>query len=229
MTHGEVGSRHSPQKGGEMRRKIDITGERFGRLVAIRKVKDEKGRLKWLCQCDCGNTKTVVVSSLLKGLTKSCGCYNRERAVETNTKHGMTNSKLYGTWCNIKNRCYNEKVDSYYLYGGRGIKMCDEWLHDFSAFARWAEANGYREDLSIDRIDVNGDYTPENCKWSSLVEQANNKRSNHLIEYNGKTQTAAQWAREVGLPRNVLYSRLYRGWSIERALTTPKSADKWHK
>lgn len=206
----------------------DLTGRKFGRLTVI-DLQRTDGRIYWKCKCDCGNIKLIPRGSLVSGRTRSCGCYNRERAVETNTTHGMTETRLYQTWQNMKNRCRNKNVESYKYYGERGISLCDEWNESFKSFAKWSMENGYAEELSIDRIDPNIGYEPSNCRWVDSVTQANNKRTNHLLTYNGETKTVAEWARETGLSYKVLYRRLCLGWTAERALTTPKSADKWHK
>lgn len=147
--------------------------------------------------------------------------------------HGMTETKLYGIWCNMKNRCYNPTTDSYKDYGARGIEVCKCWRESFEEFMKWAYENGYDEskearECSLDRVDTNGNYEPQNCKWSTLIEQANNKRNNHILEYHGEKMTLAQWARKLGFSYCVLFQRIYRGWSVERALETPTGADKWH-
>lgn len=157
-----------------------LEGKRFGKLVAIRPTEKPIGvkdaHRYWLCQCDCGNT-TVVSSSNLGIGTFSCGCGKRESKAKT---HGCASHReyhrLYHIWNGIKFRCYNQKSKDFKNYGMRGIKMCDEWLRDFPTFQAWAMLNGYSEDLSIDRIDVNGNYEPSNCRWATIAEQNKNKR-----------------------------------------------------
>lgn len=141
--------------------------------------------------------------------------------------HGKRRTRLYSTWTGMKTRCTNKNCAKYKNYGGRGIKICDEWLNNFQSFYDWAMENGYRDDLSIDRINNDGNYEPSNCRWIKMEEQASNKTTNHLIAYNGKTDTISGWARELGVSRCLLKDRICRyGWSVERALTTPARKHK---
>lgn len=195
----------------------DLTGKRFGRLVALRRAENCKGAVKWICKCDCGNEIAVLASNLTRNHTKSCGCYNVEQATQNATRHNMYGTRLYKIWQDMKSRCNNPTESSFDNYGGRGIKVCQEW-ESFEVFMKWALANGYEDTLTIDRIDVNGDYKPENCKWSTLKEQARNKRNNFMISFNGETKPLAVWCELFNLNYNTVYMRLKRyRWSVEEA------------
>lgn len=200
----------------------DLTGRKFGRLKVIKYDGSNKyGRALWLCQCDCGNTKAIIGSSLLRGLTISCGCYNKEHSKEVHLKHKQSYSKLYKVWQAMKTRCYSKNFIYYCNYGGRGIKICDDWKKSFLKFYEWAITNGYKEELTIDRINNDDDYKPNNCRWVTRKQQNNNMRTNIFIEYNGKKQTISELADKYDLSRVALYYRLKRGWNIKKALTTP--------
>lgn len=193
--------------------------EKYGRLTVIRRVgRNKHGHPLIECRCDCGNLVQVELGSLRSGNTKSCGCYWREVVTRVNSTHGMTNTSLYNTWRGMKERCLNQNSSNYKNYGGRGIKICPEWL-DFENFKKWALKNRYRNGLTIERIDNDGDYCPENCRWASRLEQGNNKRNNHMITYRGETKSVASWARKYGINYTTLQSRLQSGWPIEKALT----------
>lgn len=199
----------------------DLTGKRFGRLVAVEGIKKDNG-FYWKCKCDCGNYTEVLPQHLKRNLIRSCGCLRVEVSSQTNKRHGMKETRLYKVWLDMKARCCNSSDSHYKDYGGRGITVCDEWKDDFMSFYEWAIANGYRDNLTIDRKDVNGNYEPSNCRWATYKEQANNKRANIILEYKGRKQTMAEWAEEIGM-NYVTFQRRIKNykWSIEKAIETP--------
>lgn len=208
---------------------VDITGRRYGRLTVLGRSGAKEKNSTWRCRCECGNECVVQYGNLKSGHTKSCGCLSREKSAGRLLTHGMKQSQLYKAWAGMKNRCNNQRSKDWPDYGGRGIEVCPEWRDSFEAFRDWALANGYQDDLTIERKDVNGNYCPENCKWATAEEQANNKRSNRMATYNGKTQTMAMWSREVGIPADTLIARLNRGWTVEKALEEPVRKQYRHK
>lgn len=201
------------------RKTEDLTGKRFGKLTVIgRDGSYKSGNVRWLCLCDCGKYTHSAGCYLKSGKAKGCSCVSSERMKRLNTKHGGFGTRLYETWININKRCFNENHKAYPLYGGRGITVCDEW-REFEPFRDWALANGYAEDLTIDRIDVNGNYEPSNCRWATMKEQSNNKRNNHFVEYNGEKHTVSEWADKYGVDQRTLYARLNnREWDLKAAL-----------
>ncbi len=205
-----------------MARIIDLTGQKFGRLTVIKRIENKGKYTNWLCKCDCGNQTEATSHILRKGEKKSCGCLHREFIINKNKVHEKSNTRLYRIYVGMKQRCYKVSEPCYKYYGGRGIKICNEWLQDFMSFYNWAIANGYKENLTIDRIDVNGNYEPNNCRWATRKEQMNNMRTNRLLTYKGITKNISEWAKEYKIPYDVLQNRITKhGWSIERALTQP--------
>lgn len=210
-----------------MGRIIDKTGEKFGRLTVIKLEGISGKEARWICQCDCGNETTVRSGNLTSGAVKSCGCYKHEYLVNSHTVHGGAKcegkrTKLYSIWIGMRRRCYDRNDANYPRYGGRGIVVCNEWKNDFAIFREWAIKNGYSSDLTIDRIDNDKEYSPENCRWTGALEQARNRRSNKVITFNGETHTAIEWEEKLGFSRGTISRRITsRGWSVERALTEP--------
>lgn len=198
----------------------DLTGRKFGRLTVCGMAgRGNSNQILWECKCDCGGSAIVPTCHLNSGHTKSCGCYREEKATETGAKfikHGMKKTRMYAIWRTMKRRCQDTNNLN---YGGRGIKVCEEWENSFEAFRDWAMANGYRDDLTIERKDSNGDYCPENCRWATMVEQQNNKRNNRILTLNGETHTAPEWSRITGIPVTVIYNRMTYNWPPERILT----------
>lgn len=201
-----------------MSKLIDMTGQRVGMLVVIRQAESKNGKTFWLCRCDCGATTTVARSHLSAKTrpTQSCGCLQ----FSGRYRHGLRHTRLYNTWSGMIQRCTNPKAVNYRNYGGRGVTVCPEWRVSFEAFHEWALANGYADDLTIERIDPDGNYEPTNCRWATRKEQNNNTRRNHCVEYNGVTRTIAEWSDVTGLSRDLIEQRLKRGWSAEKTLTT---------
>jgi hypothetical protein len=206
----------------------DLTGQKFGRLTVVKYAgRDNQRMALWECMCECGNRIVTRGTSLRYGSSKSCGCLRLEKVRDANTIHGLSGNhtfkpRLYRIWQNMKQRCYNSKAGKYHIYGGKGIKVCDEWLNDYLIFHKWAIANGYKNNLTLDRINNNGDYCPENCRWATYKQQARNTAQNRLITFHGKTKTLQDWANELGFKYKTLSSRLLDyGWSIEKAFTTP--------
>lgn len=199
----------------------DISGKRFGKLVAIRPHhKDSRGEYFWLCKCDCGNETIVSGYKLRSGNTKSCGCLQNEMRGQSRTKHHMTNTRLYATWENMRARCKNPNCDSFYRYGARGITVCDEWDHSFENFYIWAMSNGYSDELTIERIDINKGYCPENCCWILPKKQYLNRSDNHRITAFGKTQTIKEWSDESGIKYDTIERRINAyGWTAENAVS----------
>lgn len=211
---------------------IDLTGTRVGKLTVIKRAEDhiqKSGfhKIMWLCKCDCGNECIAYGQNLRSGKKIDCGCGDFERRSHLSriqaTKHGGSKTRLYRIWRSMHDRCDRQNCKEYRLYGARGISVCDEWK-DFALFRKWAYENGYdpeakRGKCTLDRIDVDGNYEPSNCRFVSQAVQCRNKRNNWMIEYNGKVQCLSDWAKELGIKRITLRRRLVSGWSIERAFT----------
>ena len=183
--------------------KIDLTGQKFNRLTVLEFYETRGRRRKiWKCLCDCGNIVYVESSHLTTGHTKSCGCLAIENVTNLNLKTGLTNTKLYYAYRNMLNRCYYPGTPMYKYYGAEGKTVCEEWRdkeHGFENFAEWAMNNGYEEGLQIDRIDNDGNYEPSNCKWSTDIEQAHNKRTTLRLKINGEIDTVGNWTRRLGI------------------------------
>lgn len=198
--------------------KMDLTGQRYGRLVVLHEVPKTGVNSRWLCRCDCGNEKSIIGHSLRIGATRSCGCLNAERRAETCTKHGMSKYSGYGSWKAMVSRCTNVDDKDYASYGGRGIVVCDRWM-DVRNFA--ADMGEKRRGQSIDRIDPNGNYHPDNCRWTTPMGQGQHKRNNRMITVFGQTMTVSIAARKFKKSWCGIDSRLKAGMSVEDAVTEP--------
>lgn len=195
---------------------------KFGRLTVISYENTRNQRSVWKCICDCGNTTCVTSNELKSGHTTSCGCYRNELARERALKHGFSKSKLLNKWKGMISRCENKKDVNYKNYGARGITVCNEW-HDYETFCKWAYANGFDEskskrEMTLDRIDVNGNYEPSNCRFADWTLQQRNKRTNRCIEYNGEKHCVSEWAELTGINYRTILNRLNNGLAIEKVL-----------
>ena len=209
----------------------DLISRQFGRLTVM----DFEGihttpcgtrRKMWRCRCECGNESVVAENNLKNGTTKSCGCWKYEKLKERNTIHGGSNDRLYRIWKNMKRRCDSPNDKRYKTYGGKGVKVCEEWSNNYQSFKEWAYANGYDDSAefqkcTLDRVDNDGDYEPNNCRWATMKEQANNKRTNRIVVYNGCKYTLTQLAEKIGMNKTTLKERLNMGWSVEDAVNRP--------
>lgn len=203
-------------------RKVDITGQKYGRLLVLHEAgRDKGGKITWECLCDCGKHTIVAGWCLRSGVVKSCGCLRDEKlAAMARSKNDPTRyykQPWYKSYESMMRRCYCEKDIGYKNYGGRGIKVCDEW-HDVACFARWVEKSGYQKGLTIDRIDTNKNYEPSNCRWANMQIQSNNRRNTIYLTYQGETHSIADWARLLNCKLSTLHSRYYRGWSAAEIL-----------
>lgn len=195
----------------------DLTGKKFGNLTVLyRDMNPKYNRPYWVCLCDCGNIISVRGSHLVSDSTKSCGCLKHR------CKHGDSvgkqRTRLFGIYHNMVSRCIYPSTTEYHCYGGRGIRVCDEWLSSYESFKKWAIENGYNDDLTIDRINPDGNYEPSNCRWATVTEQQNNRRYNVRITLQGKTQTTMQWSRELGINYHTIIGRYNRGLPPEDIL-----------
>jgi hypothetical protein len=202
-------------------KRLDLTGQRFGRLTVISFSHQNKGKSYWKCKCDCGN-EVIIYANHLKTLhTQSCGCYQQERTSISSITHGLRRTRFYRIWSHLKERCLNKNTKNYNDYGGRGIKL------------KWQSFEQFKEDMyesyldhvkefgekqtTIDRIDNNGNYCKENCRWVNQKIQQNNKRTNHFIEYKGQVKTIAEWAEELNIKYHCLYARIMRNQPLEKS------------
>jgi hypothetical protein len=201
-----------------MGRILDLSGQTFGRLIVSSEHKQGSagGRL-WLCHCTCGNKKFVESGYLRTGGTRSCGCLRREKC--SGKTHGKSYTKTYDCWARIKKRCYNPTRSSFPNYGGRGIIVCERWKNSFENF--FEDMGEIPDGYTIERIDVNGNYCKENCRWATHKEQGRNKRTNRFLTLNGETRCLSEWVEITKISKSTILNRFCRGWTVEKALTTP--------
>lgn len=202
---------------------LDLTGGVFGRWTVLsRSHANVRGEVLWACRCECGVERSVKAGSLRSGRSTSCGC----RRKDSTSTHGMTKTPTWKSWNSMKQRCMNPNAPDYRSYGGRGVTLCPEWASSFEAFLR--DMGERPKGHSIDRIDVNGGYSPENCRWATASQQQRNKTGTTVVELNGQNKPIAEWAEALGVRASVIQWRLDNGWSAEQAVTTPKRPRKRH-
>lgn len=199
----------------------DLSGQKFGRLTALEVDRNDKGKIYWLCKCDCGNSCTVLTNRLTSGHTKSCGCIEKEKIGNLNKTHGKYRTRIYRIYQQMVSRCYKEYSTKYNDYGGRGITICPEWLgeHGFENFFEWSMKNGYAENLTIDRINNDGNYEPSNCRWATVKQQANNRRTSRYIDVDGEKMTVAMFSDMNGINSRLFVTRrLDKGYDYKKIL-----------
>lgn len=199
-------------------KRLDLKDKKFHKLLVIGKAENQKHKTMWKCLCDCGNITFVTTSNLKANRVKSCGCLRIDQLVERSTTHNKRHISLYEIWKGIKQRCFNPKSKAYKNYGGRGIIMCEDWKNNFEEFYNWSISNGYVKGLTIDRIDNNSNYCPNNCRWVSRLEQANNKRNTIYLTINNKTDSLSNWLRFYNVNRSTYMTRIKYGKTPEQAL-----------
>lgn len=201
--------------------KNNLINKKFNNLLVEKKSYTRNNNVYWECLCDCGKTTFVSTANLNNNRTKSCGCLKINILLERSTKHRQRHTKLYEVWKSIKQRCLNPKNKAYHNYGGRGITIFSEWINSYESFYNWSLTNGYKEGLSIDRINVNGNYEPNNCRWTTRKVQCNNTRVNKYFTINNETKSLSDWCRIYNIKYSTVAERLYYNWDIIKALTTP--------
>jgi len=197
----------------------DLRNQRFGKLLALEPIKKSyDANYYWLCICDCGKEKTILSSNLVRGISTTCGC-GKIKLGEVTTKHGMTKTRIFKIWAGIRKRCNNSKCESYKHYGGRGIVISEKWDNFIDFYNDMKE--GYADDLSLDRIDPNGNYEPGNCRWATSKTQNRNRRNNNVITFNNESKTLSEWAELSGNNYTVINYRIRKGWDVEKAIFSP--------
>lgn len=198
-----------------------MIGNKHGRYTVNKLIIVKNKGIHYECICECGNIRIVAKSNLLSGNSNSCGCLRKEMMKNSFTTHGDSKSLLYNVWSAMKKRCDNKKDEAYHNYGGRGIKVCDEWSYSYASFQVWSIQNGYKKGLTIERKNNDGNYSPENCMWVTRKVQNANKRDNHYITYKGETLALYIMAEKYNINGRTLWKRIDMGWDVEKALITP--------
>lgn len=197
---------------------VNLVGGRYGKLMVLRFSHIHLRKAYWVCLCDCGEEKILRGNSLRSGNTTSCGCFHKEQHIERLRSHGLSKERVYRIWAGIKTRCFTNNHHSYLHYGARGITICKEWEDDFLAFYNWAMANGYDDDLTIERREVNGNYEPNNCTWIPARDQPKNRRTSLFIDFQDLTMTPTEFSNAFDIPYTTVIKRLSDGWSANRIL-----------
>lgn len=206
---------------------IDLTGQKFGLLTVRRLIGRRNGYTMFLCICECGNSIEAIGNNLKRNHTTSCGCKsveNKKIFVERGIKHGLRRHPLYAIWVGMRNRCYYKKHNRYKYYGGKGIKVCDEWKGDFIPFYNWAMNNGWKDGLTIDRRENHLDYCPSNCRFATIIEQNKNRTTSLPITIDGTTKVVKDWAKEASVSYTTILKRLKNGWPPKKAVYEKKRA-----
>lgn len=201
-------------------RGIELTGSRFGRLIVIERYKSIRKQWYWVCKCDCGKTTIVKAALLRSGNTKSCGCLQNDSRRLNRKTHGMSGFRPYYVWKDMKKRCYDKTKKGYKNYGGRGIKICKEWINNPNLFCEWMFANGYKKGMTIERINNDGDYKPSNCKLATMKEQCRNMRRNRFLVINGESKTISEWVETYRIPYSTIYARVAKGF-VDKDIIKP--------
>lgn len=204
-----------------MAKLIDLTGQRFGKLIVSEYVGRRNCHSWFKCDCDCGGMTVTTSNNLRRFHTISCGCYNEKMLREATFKHGLSKHKLFRTWTDMKNRCYFTKHNRFEHYGGKGIKVCDLWLESFLEFYWWGIKSGWEKGLSLDRIDNSKDYEPENCRWATVAQQNRNRTSNVKLEIDGITKILIEWEEYSGINSQAIKKRIKLGWTPKEAISIP--------
>lgn len=201
----------------------NLVGKKFGRLTVVEiSGRTNRQQVTWRCLCECGNYTVVSNTGLQSGNTKSCGCLKHDILIRRNKKGSDPDKKtrLYRIWQRMKYRCENEQSSDYKYYGGKGVSVCENWKNDFQSFKKWALINGYNDDLTIDRINVNGNYEPSNCKWATMAQQCINTTKNHFITYKGETHTLSEWSKKFKMDGSKIRYRLNHNWPLDKIFST---------